>query len=174
MSMNKVASASVEITVMLRELAEDIVSLMIREHQSINRELDHVSRLVTDASTMLRSNFDELNRIATQQPEAKRVDANVDAQFKKNQLNIVTALQFDDIVQQLTKHAQNRTRHIQRMFSKLATSIEQAKALNYEYTQSFYESIQTLKQEVSELRTELEKENPVKQTSLVIGKTELF
>jgi uncharacterized protein Yka (UPF0111/DUF47 family) len=184
----KDSKKTIEINTVLTGLAEDIASLMLREHQSIHDELEHIGHLINDASTTLTTSFDELNSITAKQqvilnkaqqensednPSSNKQN-NLDGRFKKNQLKIVTALQFDDIVQQLTKHAQSRTRHIQLMFKKLADSIEDSKKLDYEYTQEFNEKITTLKREVNELRKELEKENPVKQSSLAIGKTELF
>lgn len=184
----KETTNNTEMNVMLTGLAEDIVSLMLREHQSIHKELEHVGHLISDASASLTTSFDELNSIAARQQlmletseQNKQEDTEpsvnndaLDERFKKNQLNIVTALQFDDIVQQLTKHAQSRTRHIQVMFKKLADSLEQTKKLDYEYTPEFNARVLELKHEVNELRKELEKENPVKQSSLAIGKTELF
>ena len=184
--MKETTTTKAEINSILTSLAEDIVSLMLREHQNIHQELEHLGNLIGDASASLSTSFDELNRIAAKQqamldeaPQQVNTESSVkrnklDEQFKKNQLNIITALQFDDIVQQLTKHAQNRTRHIQDMFKKLAASLEQTKKLNYQYTAEFSERALELKREVTELRTELEKENPVKQSSLAIGKTELF
>jgi len=184
----KESANTAEINMILTGLAEDIVSLMLREHHSIHKELGHVSHMISDASATLTASFDELNRIAakqqkilerTQQSDQDNTEPTMNhtalqQQFKKNQLNIVTALQFDDIVQQLTKHAQNRTRQIQLMFKKLADSIEESKKLDYEYTSEFSTKILALKREVNDLRTELEKETPVKQSSLVTGKTELF
>ncbi|MDT8282172.1 MAG: hypothetical protein RQ982_05080, partial [Gammaproteobacteria bacterium] len=78
------------------------------------------------------------------------------------------------IVQQLTKHAQSRTRHIQLMFKKLSASLEGMKNIDYKYNPELSSQVLELKREVNNLRTELEKENPVKQSTLAIGRTELF
>jgi len=171
-----------EVTEMLASLASDIVNLMLREHQSIHQELEHVSKLIGDASKSLATNFDELNTIAVKQNTSLNTEDkplsetsnDLADQFKKNQLNIVTALQFDDIVQQLTRHSQSRTRHIQVMFKKLAVYLEEIKKSDYKATPAFNSRIVELKREVTNLRTELEKENPVKQSSLTTGRTELF
>ncbi len=56
-----------EVNVMLASLAEDIVNLMLREHQSIHLELEHVGKLISDASQSLTASFDELNKIAAKQ-----------------------------------------------------------------------------------------------------------
>lgn len=160
---------------MLADLANDIVNLMIREHQSIHQELEHVSKLIGDASKSLTINFDELNTIAARHNSLLEDEDKTPAEdLKKNQLNIVTALQFDDIVQQLTKHSQSRTRHIQVMFKKLATYLDEIKNSDCQSASTFNARIIELKRDVNELRLELEKENPVKQTSLATGKTELF
>ncbi len=177
-----------EINTALEILAEDVVNLMLREHQSIHQELEHVKNLIADASASLTTNFDELNKIATQQQAMLDLNMQQDVanmsssetyndlnvKIKKSQLAIVTALQFDDIVQQLTKHAQNRTMHIQDMFKKLAVTIEEIKKQDCEYSPEFSSKILELKQDVNKLGIELEKDNPVKQSSLTIGKTELF
>jgi len=187
--MDKSNTNNAEANTMLADLAEDIVNLMLREHQSIHLELEHVGRLINEASKSLTANFDDLNKITVEQnlitdsalrPNnkdnqllfAKNNELNI--QLKKNQLNVVTALQFDDIVQQLTKHSQSRTRHIQVMFNKLATYLEEIKKSDYKITPAFISRVTELKREVTDLRTELEKENPVKQSSLTTGKTELF
>lgn len=172
-----------DINEMLADLANDIVNLMLREHQTIHQELEHVSKLIGDASKSLTINFDELNTIAAKQHtllnnEENRSPPNtsnvIAEQIKKNQLNIVTALQFDDIVQQLTKHSQSRTRHIQVMFKKLATYLDEIKKSENRNTVTFNSSVIELIKDVKDLRLELEKENPVKQSSLTTGKTELF
>jgi hypothetical protein len=160
---------------MLADLANDIVNLMIREHQSIHQELEHVGKLIGDASKSLTINFDKLNTIAARHNSLLENEDNTPAEdLKKNQLNIVTALQFDDIVQQLTKHSQSRTRHIQVMFKKLATYLDEIKNSDCQSASTFNARIIELKRDVNELRLELEKENPVKQSSLATGKTELF
>jgi len=178
-----------EVSAMLANLADDIINLMLREHQSIHTELEDVSKLIGDASKSLTASFDELNTITanhnlllteklqetnTEDKTLLEASNNIDKKIKKNQLNIVTALQFDDIVQQLTKHSQSRTSHIQLMFKKLAASLEELKKLDYEYNPAFNSRILELKQDIQKLRTELEKESPVKQSSLTTGKTELF
>lgn len=187
--MNKSKTDKIEINLTLANLSEDIVNLMLREHQSIHLELEHVGKLINDASKSLSTSFDELNNISAQQnkyistrlrpdnSEDKKLLAENDelnAQLKKNQLNVVTALQFDDIVQQLTKHSQSRTQHIQVMFNKLATYLEEIKGSGYKITPDFNSRITELTRDVADLRTELEKENPVKQSSLTTGNTELF
>ena len=173
----------------LVNLADEIVDLMLREHQSIFLELEHIGRLINDASGSLTASFDELNKITAIQNKLinsglqksnsdnkndLETSKNLDNQFKKNQLKIITALQFDDIVQQLTKHAQSRTSQIQMMFDKLATGIEELKNNNYQYNSEDNSTIRELNADVQKLRIELEKESPVKQTSLSTGKTELF
>lgn len=187
--MNKSNPNNAEVNAMLASLAEDIVNLMLREHQSIHLELEHVRQLISDASKSLTSSFDELNKITVEQSTISNATLQTDntedktlltsnseltLKLKKNQLNIVTALQFDDIVQQLTKHAQSRTRHIQTMFKDLATNLEEIKKLDYKFNSAFNSRILALKHDVNNLKNELQKENPVKQSSLTTGKTELF
>ena len=187
--MNKSKTNKDEVNIMLAELSEDIVNLMLREHQSIHLELEHVGHLISDASKSLTTSFDELNKITIEQnkifslasrPDNKDNDKllatnnELNTQLKKNQLNIVTALQFDDIVLQLTKHAQSRTRHIQTMFKNLEVNLQEIKSLDYKYDPAFIARISELKKDVDDLKKELQKENPVKQSSLTTGNIELF
>ncbi len=174
---------------LLSELADELTSLMIREHQFIQDELEHVRSLVGDATRSLTASFDEMNILAIEQTtmvtlalqlnnannqelleQCKRSEKH----YRTNQVRIVTALQFDDIVQQLTKHAQNRARSIQEMFKRLDSALKEFKRLNHKDDPEFTRKILNLKQDVANFRTELEKANPVKQYSLATGRTELF
>lgn len=187
--MNESKTNKDEANIILASLAEDIVNLMLREHQSIHLELEHVGHLINDASTSLTTSFDELNKITAKQnalfasklqpdntDDMVLISANneLNTQRKKNQINIVTALQFDDIVQQLTRHAQSRTRHIQTMFKNLEVNLEEIKSLDYKFDPAFGARISELRKDVDVLKKELQKENPVKQSSLTTGKIELF
>ena len=46
--MNESSTDSAEANEMLASLASDIVNLMLREHQSIHQELEHVSKLIRE------------------------------------------------------------------------------------------------------------------------------
>jgi len=187
--MNNTNTIKNNISPLLSELAEDLTCLMIREHQYIYEELDHVRNLVRDATRSLTSSFDEMNILAIEQTtmvtlalqlnnannkelleQCKRSEKH----YRANQVKIVTALQFDDIVQQLTKHAQNRAMSIREMFKRLDGALKEFKHLDQKDDPEFISKILQLKQDVEKFRTELEKENPVKQSSLSIGRTELF
>ncbi|MDT8282408.1 MAG: hypothetical protein RQ982_06275, partial [Gammaproteobacteria bacterium] len=91
----------VGINAMLASLAEDIVNLMLREHQNIHQELEHVGQLINEASASLATSFDALNKIAekqcsmlslrSQKNHDKELDISamhnkLEQQFKKNQL----------------------------------------------------------------------------------------
>lgn len=187
--MNDSSTTNEELSAILSDLADDLVYLMIREHQYIHQELEHVRQLVGDATRSLTAGFDEINILAIEQntmitlasqlnttdneallEQCKRVDN----KHRDNRVRIVTALQFDDIVQQLTKHAQNRARRIQDTFKKLADTLKELKTLDHKNDPAFISRVQEIKHDVESLRIELEKENPVKQSTLTIGRTELF
>ena len=187
--MNDSDTINEELSTMLSSLADDLVNLMIREHQYIHQELEHVRQLVGDATRSLTSSFDEINLLAIEQntmitlasqlnttdnKELLEKCKRVDHKHRDNRLKVVTALQFDDIVQQLTKHAQNRARYIQEMFYKLDNTLKELKDVDHRNDPSFISRIKEIKRDVEKFRLELEMENPVKQSSLAIGKTELF
>jgi len=187
--MDDSSTTNEEISAMLSGLADDLVNLMIREHQYIQEELENVRQLIHDATGSLTAGFDEINILAIEQntmislasqlnitdneallEQCKRVDK----KHRDNRARIVTALQFDDIVQQLTKHAQNRARHIQEMFKNLDDALKELNNLDHKNDLAFISRVKEIKRDVKKLGKELEKENPVKQSSLTIGKTELF
>ena len=187
--MNSPSETNEELSALLSNLADDLVNLMIREHQNIHQELEQVRQLVGDATRSLTASFDEMNILAIEQntvislalqlnnatnEELLEKCRRAEKQYRENQVNIVTALQFDDIVQQLINHAQNRTLNIQEMFKRLGDAMKQLRKLDQKDDPEFISRVLELKQDVENFRVELEKENPVKQTSLTIGKTELF
>jgi dihydroxyacetone kinase-like predicted kinase len=187
--MNNTNTTKEDISSLLSELADDLVCLMIREHQYIHEELEHVRNLVSDATRSLTSSFDEMNILAIEQTtmvtlalqlnnannkelleQCKRSEKH----YRSNQVRVVTALQFDDIVQQLAKHAQDRSWLIQEMFKRLERAINEFKLLQRKDDPDFIRKIHDLKRDALNLRSKLEEENPVKQLNLAIGKTELF
>ncbi len=187
--MNSTNTTMEDISSLLSELADELTCLMIREHQYIHDELEHVRNLVSDATRSLTSSFDEMNILAIEQTtmvtlalqlnnannkelleQCKRSEKH----YRANQVKIVTALQFDDIVQQLTKHAQNRAMSIQKMFKRLAAALKEFKQLDHKDDPEFISKILHLKRDVADFRKQLEKENPVKQSSLATGRIELF
>ena len=187
--MNQTNITNEEISNLLPGLADDLIYLMIREHQYIHQELEHVRQLVREATRSLTNSFDELNILAIEQTTMVTLalqlnNANnkelleqckrTEKQYRANQVRIVTALQFDDIVQQLTQHAQNRAMKIQDMFKRLDKALKELRHMKQTRDPEFISRILALKNDVERLRKELDKENPVKQSSLAIGKTELF
>ena len=181
--MNNTNTTKNDISPLLSELADDLTCLMIREHQYIHEELEHVRNLVRDATRSLTSSFDEMNILAIEQTtmvtlalqlnnannkelleQCKRSEKH----YRANQVKIVTALQFDDIVQQLTQHAQNRALSIQAMFKRLDGALKRFKHLDHKEDPEFISEILQLKQDVAKFRTELEKENPVSYTHLTL------
>ena len=187
--MNNNSNTNKEISALLSKLADDLVNLMIREHQYIHQELEHVRLMIGDATRSLTSCFDDMNILAIEQntiitmalqlnnanseellDQCKRTDK----RYRENQRKVVTALQFDDIVQQLTKHAQNRTMSILEMFKRLNEALNELKHLDHKDDPAFISRIMELERDVLKFRAELEKENPVNISAFSIGKTELF
>ena len=187
--MNNANTNIEDINSLLSELANELTCLMISEHQYIHEELEHIRNLVSDATRSLTSCFDEINILAIEQTtmvtlalqlnnannkelleQCKRSEKH----YRTNQVKIVTALQFDDIVQQLTQHAQRRTLKIQEMFKRLNSALKEFKLLDHKDDPEFIKKILRLKSDAANFRKELEKKNPVKQSSLATGRTELF
>ncbi len=187
--MNDSITTNEDISAMLSNLADDLVKLMIREHQYIHQELGNVRQLIGDATRSLTGSFDEINILAIEQntimtlalqlntannKELIEKCKRTDKRYKENRVKIVTAMQFDDIVQQLTKHAQNRTMNILEMFNRVDDALKELKHLDHKDDPAFKSRIMELERDVLKFRAELEKENPVSLSTLTTGKTELF
>ncbi len=156
----------------LATLADELIRLMMREHQSIQQELYCISQLSDDASQSLSASFAQIRKVLDQVTANLSIAAQ--QTLRQGYSDMVTALQFDDIVQQISRHAQNRTQHIQRLFADLAARLDTLKTSGYTYNSEFAHSIDQLRRDIQRASAELEKESPARQARLEIGKTELF
>jgi len=160
----------------LTRLAHDIIELVLIEHRNIDQQLDDVSQLTADACNTLVPAFERISQCCDQLLD---VNSPTDRQNCRNdirhhQQQVITALQFDDIVQQLAKHTQARTRLLLAILEQLLAGFTEIENSDYQYTEMLDASVESLKREIEGLRQELAKERPVKQRSLNTGNTELF
>lgn len=167
---------------LLYELAESLSSLVIREHQILQDELNQVGSLVEDAVQEMGRSFRELNTCVTQQTSlVKQINAG-DHEEKISELtdqvnsyasNMKRVLQFDDIVQQLAGHAGERIAQMQQLFTVLDKDVAILKATEMGDGESLGH-MRDMLENIGKFRQLLEKENPVKQGSMVEGGIELF
>lgn len=157
----------------LAALAEDIISLMLREHQKIQQELSSIRQLIDDASGTLMTSLEQISN-GIDDLIANPAASGTRDHFNQNFSDVVTALQFDDIVQQISQQSQKRTQHIQNLFVELSSQLDELKASAFEYSPSFDARLQQLRDDIRQLDAELQKESPACQARLAEGKIELF
>lgn len=146
MSNNETTSNVVEsLSVVIGELVEIINS----EHKKIQIELDQVSSLIKDAEQTIKKNINSLDSV--EKP------------------NVVRALQFEDIVQQLVHHTNNRTETLVIMLNKLKEI-----TTNTDHDNSLSQHVKNIKNIYSKFNETVATSNPVQQNSINEGKTELF
>ena len=166
-------------------LSEALSGLVIREHQILQGELNQIGGLVESAVKVLGNNLRELNEnVTAQNLIVDHDDGNVSSdvgefsrisnQVNKNASNMVRALQFDDIVQQLAGHASDRIGQMQELFHLLDTQVSELKKLDVDNVSNSNHHMQTMIDNIDTFRQLLEKKNPVKQDTMAEGRIELF
>jgi len=171
---------------MLFNVAEELCGLVLREHQLLQRELNQVGVLVEDAVQSLGSNLRILNecmiaqnKILAQHNPRESADtsmefSSISKRLSKNTSEMMRALQFDDIVQQLSRHAGDRVSQMQSLFHMLDTHVSELKILKSENSDDIRIKLHEMIHDISTYRQSLEKSNPVKQNSMSEGKIEIF
>lgn len=179
------------------ELTGDLNQLVSREHHKLQDELGQVSMLVSDAVKTLGESFSDLNEQVAEQAslvelivaevlesqvsgskgeEAEKLDkvSKLSQQINRNVAVAIRSLQFDDIVQQLVTHSHNRTEKMEQLFVSLSRKLFELKDLDPQDSMQIADYIEAMQKEITHFRITLEKANPVRQTSMGVGKTELF
>ena len=169
---------------LLYSVAQELSSLIIREHQILRSELNQVGVLVEDASQTLGDNFRLLKEYVADNKEEKVDDANeiedsgdvkaFSKQVETCATNMMRALQFDDIVQQLASHADDRIGQMQELFEVMDNKLSELKTSKIENEQTTQVYLQLMLANVTKYRELLEKSNPVKQETMGAGNIELF
>ena len=167
---------------LLYDLAESLSSLVIREHQILQDELNQVGALVEDAVQQMGGGFRDLNSCVAQQVSLIEKNSTAGNQEELNdlaaQVNSCTStmnrvLQFDDIVQQLAGHASDRIAQMQQLFTVLDRDVARLKVVDTDNSES-QAQLKIMLECIGKYRQLLEKENPVKQGSMIAGGIELF
>jgi len=178
---------SPEAQALLYSLEEQLHALFQREHAEIRDELSQMGLVVSDAIKTLVSSLNSLSGQLKEQNELMPKIASTSDDGEKEQLQqnyqalsemvnkeitaVVRSFQFEDIVQQLVSHCQTRSDGLEQLVNQLNGNVKKIKKTG----QGGYESILlTMQTDVARVRKELEKENPVKQTSMGEGGIELF
>ena len=166
-------------------LSEALGSLIVREHQMLQGELNQIGALVESAVKVLGNNLRELNEHVTEQKQLVEHDntdisnevgefSRISNQVNTNASNMVRALQFDDIVQQLAGHASERIGQMQTLFQLLDKQLSELKVIKSDDVSDSRVHMQTMIEDINKFRQLLEKQNPVVQDTMNEGRIELF
>ena len=173
---------------LIYQLSSELSGLIIREHQILQDELNQVGALVEDAVKSLGTNIRELNKNVAEQAKIfaeNSTDGKQDNgpiseitnQVSSNTSDMMRALQFDDIVQQLAGHASDRIAQMQVLFhvlDEMLSEFKSARTSDKKNQDNTHEQLQVMIESVIKYRLLLEKANPVKQVSMSAGRIELF
>ena len=176
---------SAEIQSLLYKLEGELHVLFKREHAEIRDELSQMGSVVSDAIKTLVQSLNSLSSQINEQDElvlkmavlAGSIETEsqqyqeLSKMVRQNIIAVVRSLQFEDIVQQLVSHCRSRSDGLEQLIDRLNQNFNILKNT----TQGEAEQVLlVMKADVAKVRMDLEKENPVKQTSMGVGKIELF
>lgn len=188
--MKKKNEGSAKATSELYDLANDLHFLVNREHQIIGDELEQMRSLVSDAIKILVKSFNSLNiHMMDQSDLVKKVIAigsddadknkniygeeyfRLGQEMKQNLAETVRSFQFEDIVQQLVMHCRSRAENMEQLFARLDQGLA---CLKNAKGDEAVKIVKDMRNDVISVRKILEKENPVKQKTMLAGGVELF
>ena len=178
---------SAEIQSLLYKLEGELHVLIKREHVEIRDELSQMGSVVSDAIKTLMQSLNSLNVHLKEQNElVRKISTGTDRAENKlryheyealskmigqNITDVVRSFQFEDIVQQLVSHCRTRSDGLELLVDQLNQNVGNLKEATQDSAQQIVSVMMT---DIAEARKKLEKENPVKQTSMGAGGIELF
>ena len=178
---------SSDIQALLFGLENELHGLMKREHAEIRDELSQMGLVVSDAISTLMQSLNGLSEQIKEQNELVRNIAtaagNTESEKKQQAYHalsdkvnqninaVVRSFQFEDIVQQLVSHCRARSDGLEQLVDQLNENVNKLKNSSQGDAKQVFSVMRT---DIAKVRKELEKENPVKQTSMGVGEIELF
>ena len=185
MSINQDESSKIQS--LLYDLESELYVLIKREHAEISDELSQMGMVVSDAIKTLVQSLNSLSGQLKEQNElVQKISSAVDdvesekqqqayhavsKMVSRNIIDVVRSFQFEDIVQQLVTHCGSRSENLEQLFDRINQNVEDLK--NAAQGESEY-ILSVMKTDIAKISEDLKKENPVKQTSMTAGGTELF
>jgi len=189
---NETETGKLEPRVLFQDLATALNGLVVREHQILQEELGQLSALIRDAVATLEESFRVINEQASEQSKLATSTAEVlnekkqrlpigldniskiSEQINKNVATAVRSLQFEDIIQQLAAHSNNRAAQIEQLFVKLGEKLITLESIKSDEAIRIEQIIHAMQSDMEDFRHAVEKDNPVKQATMDEGKIELF
>jgi len=177
---------SSETLALLYGLEKELYGLITREHAEIRDELSQMGSVVSDAIRTLLQSLNSLSEQLKEQHklvESLPLEGNLASMEKQREYHalsrmidqnlsaVVRSFQFEDIVQQLVSHCRTRSDGLEQLFERLNLNVN---LLKNSSQNEFGQILSAMQVDVAMVRKQLEKENPVKQTTMGEGGIELF
>lgn len=185
--MSKKQKGSLKTRELLYDLENKLHGLIMREHAEIRDELSQMGSVVSDAIKTLMQSLNGLNTQLQKQGQiVQEMASATDAEENENlhqgyqalgqMVNqnitvVVRSFQFEDIVQQLIGHCRARSEGLEQLVDQLSEDVNVLKNSSQGDSMQVLSAMQV---KIAEVGKKLEKENPVKQTSMGAGGIELF
>jgi len=174
------------------DLADELAQLVVQEHKLLQTELKQITELSDDAVR-------ELSKITMQLKDSSRsiMQSQVDSgdlsveglrlgltqlsdQIDASTSETIIALQFGDILKQLTDHVLKRAVSMDKLFTSLSNEVDMIKRHQHKSDETdsvadrVTEHISIMHEKIRAHKSALPSSSPVKQKNLKTGKTELF
>jgi hypothetical protein len=174
------------------DLADELAQLVVQEHKLLQNELKQITELSDDAvhqlSTITMQLKNSAKDIMRPQLELEGVsvqELRLSLQQLNDQIDISTsetviALQFGDILKQLTDHVLKRAVSMDILFTSLSNEVGMIKGHQNKSDEAnsvadrMREHISTMSEKILSYKSALPSSSPVKQKTLKTGKVELF
>lgn len=190
MTSNKHSNSS--LTCQASDLADELAQLVVQEHKLLQAELKQITELSDDAVHKLSKITMQLKNsaidIMRSQPDAKQVSTEdlvlnlkkLNEQIDTTTSETVIALQFGDILKQLTDHVLRRAVSMDILFTSLSEEVDMIKGHQQKTDEvasvadRMAEHMATMNEKMQAYKSALPSGSPVKQKNLKTGKIELF
>ncbi len=174
------------------DLADELAQLVVQEHKLLQKELKQITELSDDAVHQLSKITMELKCSAKDITQSKLNAKEMSIQDLRSclyQLNdqietstaeTVIALQFGDILKQLTDHVLKRAVSMDILFTSLSNEVDMIKGHQSKPDEAnsvadrMRDHISTMNARIQSYKSALPSSSPVKQKNLKTGKVELF
>ena len=162
----------------ISRIALELINVINTEHANLQVDIARMGNIVSEASKNLHDTFhgfqderkqllDKLNNVHTEGKSQELTPGETNYLHKG-----ITALQFEDIVQQMLAHANTKLQAIEDLMNELNRKISDY--LEDGSDTELVEMLTTCKQEIEAARKKLVLDNPVKQQSLDKGDVTFF
>jgi len=190
MSSNKKSSTS--LSGLASDLADELAQLVVQEHKLLQAELKQITELSDDAvhqlskiTMQLKNSAKDIMRSHANSKEVSAEDLLCNLEKLNNHIDrstseTVIALQFGDILKQLTDHVLKRAVSMDILFTSLSNEVDMIKGHQKKTDEvtgvadRMTEHIATMSEKIQTYKSALPNSSPVKQKNLNTGKIELF